>query len=1053
MKGARDLVVALLIKAKDEASGVLSTVTGKVTALGAALLTYLTGRFFASAIDSAAEFEAQMDKVIAKTDDGAEHMEDLKQAAEEIGPRYKATATEAAQALEVLGAAGLKSNDAIKVLPATLALAKAEGMGFEQAAGLVLDAAAKMGIAYGDAGRVADLFIKGANQAKVNAAELGESMQYAGGQARAAGMSLEDTLAVLDAFAKAGFTGSQAGTMLNNILAQLKNPTSEARRELAALGITTGDLNTVIDGLNKAGPAGERAINAFGLEAGPGLRGLMAVGVAGIQEYRKGLGDVTDTATKTADSVSSNLNGALSGLAVAWDTVKRKLVEPLLEPITKQVDDLTKALQTSAKDGSLNTIREALKNAFEQGAKWIREFIAEFDFKAALKAVGDFINESVAHFEKMENVGSKTAAGVSAAWNGVTGVFYAVVAGVLKLGEYFNSTLAAIEEQTAKIGIGSKEHAEELRRTANELETKAVDMAENSAAAFGKTKAALDQLTASTTSSTAAAQQAGTAAQTTAQSYLDAASKAATAAEKVAILKQGYSDLAAANAPIAEQDKLLQALAATLTGTGEAAQQVAQGQQAVAKANREVNPELEAAQKHVNNLWDAYDKLRNSAVKDAQAIAEALLAYQQAQHQLTAKTKQDTGEVSAAYQQLGVRSSKELQELARQAVQQFEAIKKSGTASPGDIQRAFESMAGKVLEAAYAQSESAGRVAEAGLRAKATTEAQRKALDELAQKYHQTAQKADEHTEATKKTAQAQEEASKTTKKAAESEEFWANTFARSGAKIASVILDGRETFALGVEGVAAYNRAMETLKQRYEQADLAAKALSSAEIGGPEDITRLQAMIEGARHLKEEVTATSSSMNSLRNNRLEGLQSAIDSATEKLRGLAEAAREAFEATQDEWDRMNNNLDDIERRSYEKRLAQYQQMLDAARVMGDQANAALAQQAIDNLNKIHQRNLAQAEEEMRTARQRAAEEQSRQSGASNGASGARGAGQGGATQPPRSSGAGGAGQSPVMGTYRLELVMPSGRVIPATMTAADIQALVAELAAQAKRLQ
>ena len=63
----KNLVLRLLITAKDEASGALSSLQAKAAAVAAAIGAYFTADFFGGAIKGAADFEAAMSRVAAAT--------------------------------------------------------------------------------------------------------------------------------------------------------------------------------------------------------------------------------------------------------------------------------------------------------------------------------------------------------------------------------------------------------------------------------------------------------------------------------------------------------------------------------------------------------------------------------------------------------------------------------------------------------------------------------------------------------------------------------------------------------------------------------------------------------------------------------------------------------------------------------------------------------------------------------------------------------------------------------------------------------------------------
>lgn len=139
--------------------GAFDRLKGAVVAFGAALgVAFVAGKikdFFSEAVSGAADFEAQLSTVKAVSGASAEEMEALRAAAEKMGAETKYNATEAAQALENLARAGLKSSEAIEALPSVLALAQGNGLELADAASYITQTASGMGLAMSDAARVA----------------------------------------------------------------------------------------------------------------------------------------------------------------------------------------------------------------------------------------------------------------------------------------------------------------------------------------------------------------------------------------------------------------------------------------------------------------------------------------------------------------------------------------------------------------------------------------------------------------------------------------------------------------------------------------------------------------------------------------------------------------------------------------------------------------------------------------------------------------------------------------------------------------------------------
>ncbi len=374
MADPRNLVLQLLITAKDQASSVFSNLKGVLAGLGVAI----AGAF---SVKEAAAFERQLDAVATKGGYTVDEMRRVSEEVSQVARNFNVTGTEAGQALEVLAAAGLRSAEALQALPAVLALASNEGIGFEEAANLISNSVAIMGLSFEEAGRVSDVLTQGANISKTSAVALGAALVETGASATAAGLSLEETTAILAALAKNGIEGEKAGTALKNVFAQLGDPASKARQELTGLGITTGDASEALNQLATVPlPLAEKAITAFGLEAGPALRAYLKEGQAGIDGYIQQLQAIEGTAYDVNKSLSDNLLGAIDGLSSSWNEVLRVFATPLLGPLKTQADALSATLRSFIDSGVLTSIATGLRDAFVSGLEAVTNFVKAIDF-------------------------------------------------------------------------------------------------------------------------------------------------------------------------------------------------------------------------------------------------------------------------------------------------------------------------------------------------------------------------------------------------------------------------------------------------------------------------------------------------------------------------------------------------------------------------------------------------------------------------------------------------------------------------------------------------
>ena len=414
-----------------------------VLALGSALgITFAVNKvkdFFSGAVADAAEFEAQMSTVGAVSGASAADMEKLRAAAEKMGAETKYNATEAAQGLENLARAGLKADDAITVLPSVLSLATANGISLADSASYITQAVAGMGMEMDQAGRVADVLSAAASNANTDIKGMGEALAYAAPVAASLGMTIEQTAAYIGKFADAGIDGSTAGTALRNMMAQFAQPASNFRKELATLGIRTTDFNQAIHQLAAAGPRGEAAINALGLEAGPAMKALLGQGIGALDDLTAKLENAGGTAAEQARRMSDNVPGAFAELESAWDAFKLKIAAPILEPLKNKMLEMSGVISELVSSGQVEALGEKIAAVFKDGADAVINFVKNLDFGAMVDRVAGW-------FDNLKNVG-----------HGLNGAFQALSIGLNGLKAGFATlgiVLTTIMQVAANVALG-----------------------------------------------------------------------------------------------------------------------------------------------------------------------------------------------------------------------------------------------------------------------------------------------------------------------------------------------------------------------------------------------------------------------------------------------------------------------------------------------------------------------------------------------------------------------------------------------------------------------
>ncbi len=645
---AQNPVTRIIITAKDEASAVFSGLSAHAGKIATAIGAYFGGKLFGDAIGAARDFESAMSAVQAAAGASGDELAKLRAAAEEAGATTKYSSVEAANALENLAKSGLSASQAVEALPAVLNLASAGGVELGTAAEFITKAVNGMGMEFSEAGRVADVLAMGANASNTSVTGLAQALSYAAPLANSLGLSLEQTVAIIGKFADAGIDASRAGTALNSILAQFSDPASKFRKELADASITTGDFDQALRQLAAAGPAGQKAINAVGQEAGPALRALLNQGIGALDTLKGKLDQSAGSAATFAKVMSDNLDGAAKGFGSAWDALLIKLGTPVLETLATQLNAVSDRLRGFVTDGTATAFGNAIRIAFETAGMWVADFVSKLDFTTAAANLQAFAARTGEVFAAIGQHAStagntlQTAYGVmSAGINSVLAVVYKLGEGMSWLTSAFLADLASITQGLAKITFGDLSAG--FASAAESMRTEA-RAAYNVFEAFGQK----------------------------ADEAFDAATKGALTA------REGWNGLttAATDAVTATTTALQQ----VETQAGLTADQVeALGDGAVVMGGKVVEAGTQAAAAASN-----MQTLGTEAGRAATGVADLEVSAEQ---------------VAGAFERLGVTSSAELRRIAENAQRDFETIRQSGTASPRDIQQAFAVYAQKAIEA------------------------------------------------------------------------------------------------------------------------------------------------------------------------------------------------------------------------------------------------------------------------------------------------------------------------------------------------------------------
>ena len=330
--------------------------SGRKTSLlttGLAAAGMAAGALGVAAIKTASDFDASMSGVQSATRASASEMDLLRQAAIQAGADTIYGATDAAGAIEELGKAGLSTADILSGgLSGALDLAASDGMEVADAAGYMSTALTQFNLSGSDATHVADLLAAGAGKALGSVSDMGEALNNSGQVAHSFGMSLEETVGTLAAFASQGKIGAEGGTLLSSVINNLTGQTEKQKQAMEEYGITlhdqqgnfvgmaslAGQLHDKLSGLT-AEQRNAALAAMFDTYARQGALALYQEGAEGIEEWTKAVDD-SGYASEMAAARTDNLKGDLEQLSGSVETLLINLGEGGQGPLRSLVQTL-----------------------------------------------------------------------------------------------------------------------------------------------------------------------------------------------------------------------------------------------------------------------------------------------------------------------------------------------------------------------------------------------------------------------------------------------------------------------------------------------------------------------------------------------------------------------------------------------------------------------------------------------------------------------------------------------------------------------------------------
>ena len=334
--------------------GLATTVSAPIAGLGA------------NALKMATDFGASMNNVQAKLLISGKEMEGLRSQAKDLGSTTAFSATQAADAMGFLAQAGFDANQIMTATPTVLNLASAAQMDLATAADIASNVMGAFGLDMDSAGknitRVSDVLALASAKSNLSVQEMAQSMKTSAPIAKAFGLEVEETSAMIGMLANMGIKGTQSGVVFKNMMTNLAKPVGQAAKAMDKLGLKQSDffkknkkgemvfkgVTTMLRKLKSQGADSTDMISIFGKEAAAGMLAISKSADA-IDKLQSDI-SVSGAAARMAKIQMQGLPRVMKEMSSAWEGANLALVESgAFEPLINGFKSITKGMSDLAK--------------------------------------------------------------------------------------------------------------------------------------------------------------------------------------------------------------------------------------------------------------------------------------------------------------------------------------------------------------------------------------------------------------------------------------------------------------------------------------------------------------------------------------------------------------------------------------------------------------------------------------------------------------------------------------------------------------------------------
>ncbi|EMV1572436.1 phage tail tape measure protein [Enterobacter hormaechei] len=297
-------------------------------------------------------------QAVLGVDKQSPEMEALRKQARQLGDNTAASADDAASAQIIIAKSGGDADAIQAATPVTLNMALSNQRSMEENAALLTGMKSAFQLSNDQIAHIGDVLSMTMNKTAADFDGLSDALTYAAPVAKNAGVSIEQTAAMVGALHDAKITGSMAGTGSRAILSRLQAPTGKAFEAIKELGVKTSDergntrpIFSILKEMQRSfeknnlgtSQRGEYMKTIFGEEASSAAAVLMTAASTGKLDKLTAAFKASDGKTEELVKImQDNLGGDFKEFQSAYEAVGTDLFD-------QQNDALRKLTQTATR--------------------------------------------------------------------------------------------------------------------------------------------------------------------------------------------------------------------------------------------------------------------------------------------------------------------------------------------------------------------------------------------------------------------------------------------------------------------------------------------------------------------------------------------------------------------------------------------------------------------------------------------------------------------------------------------------------------------------------